>query len=131
LVLYQFTASHPYQLRDARQRIVLAANVAPTTGREFRAEFTDRANRFWSGPRIIELDGFSEGLPLEIHPAVELLWETAAGRWYQAQWTTDLRSPQWNNLNGPFLGDGQTKSMFDSTRSATASTRYYRLVQLP
>lgn len=130
-VLYQFTASHPYQLRDARQRIVIAANIPPTTATEFRAEFTDRANRPWSGPRVIELDGFSESLPMEIYPAVELLWETVAGTLYQAQWTTDLNSPVWTNFGSPFIGDGQTKSMFDSTRSETAPVRYYRLVQIP
>jgi hypothetical protein len=129
-VLYQFTASHPYQLRDARQRIVIAANIAATTATEFRAEFTDRANRPWSGPRVIELDGFSENLPLEIYPATELLWETVPGTLYQAQWTTDINSPTWINFGSPFIGDGQTKSMFDSTRSETAPTRYYRLVQI-
>lgn len=130
-VLFQFTASHPYQLRDARQRIVIAANVAATTASEFRAEFTDRGNRPWSGPRVIELDGFSERLPLEIYPAAELLWETVPGVLYQAQWTTDLNSSNWTNFGSPFIGDGQTKSMFDSTRSETAPTRYYRLVQIP
>lgn len=130
-VLYCFTARHPFRLRDSRQRIVLAANIAPITAQEFRAEFTDRANRFYSGPRVIELDGFAERLPLEIYPAVELVWETELGKKYQAEWSPSLFIPTWSPLGEQFVGDGQLISFLDSTRSDSDQTRYYRMVELP
>ena len=128
-VICSYTPPHPYNYKDYSQRLIFATNVTAFLGQEFRAEFTDRANRYWSGPRIIELDGFAEDMPLAIHPAVELVFATRASVWYQIQQCDDLVAYQWVNFGSPFMGDGEQKRMFDSAR-ADGGTRYYRIVEL-
>jgi hypothetical protein len=129
-VLYTSTFQHPFRFKDYSQRLLVAANVPSVVASEFRAEFTDRGNRFWSGPRIIELDGFDQRLPLEVHPAVELVWATEVGRRYQVQWTDNLSSDIWNNLGSVIEGTGKEWRNFDATSSAQG-VRYYRMFELP
>lgn len=130
-VLYDFTTKHPYTFLNEDQRLVLAANVKGIVAQEFRAEFTDRGNRFFSGPRVIELDGFVEQFVLDIHPAVEVSWATEVGRRYQVQFSTDVVNPNWTNFGPVIVGDGSPKSLFDTTRLNDAKTiKYYRLVEV-
>jgi len=128
-VICSYAPPHPYNYKDYSQRLIFAATVAAFSGQEFRAEFTDRGNRFWSGPRIIELDGFAEETPLAIHPAVELVFATRISVWYQIQQCDDLVADKWVNFGSPFMGDGEQKRAFDSAR-ADGGVRYYRIVEL-
>jgi len=101
-LLYEFTPSHPFQFVNFAQRLILAANVGPLLAQEFRAEFVDRGNRFWSGPRVMELDGFSSFVAAEIRPAVELVWTVTPGVRYQVQVTDSLPAGTWVNFAEPF-----------------------------
>ncbi|MCD4726671.1 MAG: LamG domain-containing protein, partial [Pirellulales bacterium] len=79
--LYEISPTNPYgdmpeppytHLDRSRgfQHMVLAANIPATTARRFRAEFVQfgPANRAFSGPRIIELEGFDTYYPDQAIP---------------------------------------------------------------
>jgi hypothetical protein len=127
-LIYQFTPTHPYSFVNYAQRLILSANVGPLLAQEFRAEFTDRANRFWSGPRIIELDGFSTIVAAEIRPAVELIWTVTPGLRYQIQVTDSLPSGVWTNFSDPFVASSGSYRHFDSTQPGGA--RFYRIKEV-
>src|SRR5688572_22037280 len=58
VVVTSYAATHPYTFIDVLNYLVVDAVVTPVTGRQFRAEFTQRDAGFgWDGPRIIEIDG--------------------------------------------------------------------------
>lgn len=61
VTLFTFAPSHPYTFEDFATVLLVAANVNPTVAQFFRAEFVQfNGHRGFDGPRIIELDGFSE-----------------------------------------------------------------------
>jgi hypothetical protein len=128
-LIYEFTPSHPYRFVNYSQRLILSANVGPLLAQEFRAEFVDRGNRFWSGPRVMELDGFSSMVAAEIRPAVELVWTVTPGNRYQVQVTDSLYPGVWSNFAAPIVADSGTYRHFDSTEPGRS--RFYRIVQLP
>jgi len=67
------------------------------------------------------------GPVVQIFPALEVIWETETGHWYQVQWTEDVSAPDWNSLGEPILGDGSTRSILDSTRGG--QRRFYRVLR--
>lgn len=70
-VVLSFTPTHPYTFLGASRFLVIDADVEPVVGREFRAEFSQfTAGRGFDGPRIMELDGFGDGLPDTAPPVI-------------------------------------------------------------
>ena len=63
--------------------------------------------------------------PAMIWTAVEIGWKSVSGTNYQVQYTTDLLSNQWINLNRPVVGTGGTNTVFDSVRGV--DQRFYRV----
>jgi hypothetical protein len=63
-----------------------------------------------------------------IYLAVELDWNSESNRLYQAQWTTNLSSGLWSNLEGWVLGSGSTNYVLDSARGAVS--KFYRVQAL-
>jgi hypothetical protein len=60
---------------------------------------------------------------------LSLTWSTEAGGTYQLQYTSDLISGNWTNLDSPFTATG---AMLTTTDSVTnAPQRFYRLVLSP
>src|SRR5439155_13144866 len=59
LVLYTFTPTHPYTWVYGIPQLVISTNIQPTTAQDFRAELINRTGPPYTGPRIIELDGFT------------------------------------------------------------------------
>lgn len=66
---------------------------------------------------------------LQIAPAVELFWTSVTGTKYQVQYATALAPTTWLEAGPVILGDGTSKSYFDSTRFA--EKRFYRLQIVP
>jgi hypothetical protein len=73
------------------------------------------------------LTGTAEIGPLHIWHAVELGWLSRRGMKYQVQYTDDLVSKAWVNLDGVVLGNGDTNTMFDSTRGS--AKEFYRVIR--
>jgi uncharacterized repeat protein (TIGR03803 family) len=61
--------------------------------------------------------------------SLSLAWSTEAGGTYQLQYTSDLTSTNWINLNNPVTATGATLSTTDSLTNAPQ--RFYRLVLSP
>jgi hypothetical protein len=61
-----------------------------------------------------------------IATAVEYYFVSIPGAFHQVQYSTDLSSSNWFNLDAPVAGDGMEKCAFDSTRGTTA--RFYRVL---
>lgn len=70
------------------------------------------------------LDSFS----VRIHPAVEFLVYTEAGKTYQIQSTQDLGNPVWNNIGGPIAGGDDIVQTFFSLIGK--SEEFYRVVEV-
>jgi len=68
-------------------------------------------------------------LRVNIYPAVEIQWNSAAGVEYQVQWSTDIASGMWYDLGSSVSGTVNSLSVFDSTRNA--QRRFYRVKVLP
>ncbi|HUD47524.1 MAG TPA: choice-of-anchor tandem repeat GloVer-containing protein [Candidatus Baltobacteraceae bacterium] len=60
---------------------------------------------------------------------LNLTWSTEAGSRYQLQYTSDLSSSNWTNLNGPITATVATLNTTDSVTNAPQ--RFYRLVLVP
>jgi uncharacterized repeat protein (TIGR03803 family) len=60
---------------------------------------------------------------------LSLTWSTEAGGTYQLQYTSDLSSSNWANLNSPITATGATLSTTDSVTNGPQ--RFYRLVLSP
>lgn len=56
-------------------------------------------------------------IPIEIYHAVELRYQTTAGRTYYVEWTDAVSGDKWNRLHGPDIGDGGGRTIFHSTRT--------------
>lgn len=130
ITLYQYTPTHPYLFQDTEARLLITASVAATTAQEFRAEFVDQGNTPWSAPRIFELDGFSEELPLAVtlYPAVEVGWLTQSNKVYQLQWKTLINQTNWTDFGTNVVGDGTMKFQLDSIRSL--GPKIYRVIEV-
>lgn len=131
-ILYDFTPTHPYSFEDYETRLVISDNLPLVAASEFRAEFFDTGVRFWSAPRIWELDGFLEPKQtsnLRVFPAIELLWMTTRGVKYRIEWKEDLFGSNWRPYGDAFTGTGESMTILVSTRDQT--NRYFRLVELP
>ncbi len=75
VTLFNFIPAHPYTFQEVATSLLVAANVNPTLAQFFRAEFVQfNGQRGFDGPRIIELDGFSE-----LTASVPLLWMFVSG----------------------------------------------------
>ncbi len=128
-LLYSYSATHPYTFLKFSDVLLTEANITAVTAQEFRAEFRATSKPALNGPRILELDGFGEELPLVARatPAVEVSWTSSAGKIYQVQWK-DNTSETWTNLKAPVVGSGGNDSVFDDTRGG--SQKLYRIVEL-
>ncbi len=71
------------------------------------------------------------GPELHAFPAVELAWNSEAGKVYHVQWTPSLAQPQWQNLGPAVPGTGGVLSVFDSTRQQPRGFYRLEVVQHP
>jgi len=77
-LLYTFRPAHPYTFLNREQLLILAANIE-VTAQEFRAEFINRGGTFYSGPRVFELDGFSQPVVRSQYGSTGDLWDVSRG----------------------------------------------------
>ena len=70
----------------------------------------------------------TNGAWLQIHHAVELLFQTEPYKSYQLQYAAAVDATNWSNLGDPFVGTGSTDSVFQPTRNPPQ--RFYRLQDL-
>ena len=63
----------------------------------------------------------------QICTAVEFMFPTESGVYYQVQCASDLAADNWINLGPPVLGNGAMLSAFDTTR--IANQRFYRAIK--
>lgn len=85
--------------------------------------FTDKAEvDFGSDPTN------ADSLPIaqEIMTAVEFRFSTLPGYLYQVQYSENLED--WNNLEPPVIGDGETHSLLISFEGRLKSSEHYRIV---
>lgn len=66
--------------------------------------------------------------PATIYTAVEIAFPTVVGHAYQVQSTPSLDNPVWTNLGSRINGDGEEKSVFDTTRNR--QKHFYRVRQV-
>src|SRR5690606_17901993 len=105
------------------------ANVLPVLAQEFRAEFLVNPAQNERGPRITEIDGFAEYLPIKlqaplaIEKAVQVTWESDTN-YYQVQWCSQADTNVWFDLGQPLKGN----SITDAVR--WDSNRFYRVLVL-
>lgn len=126
-ILYRHTAAHPYVLLP--NSALFEGNVAPTTAQEFRAEFTTYPNQIARGPRILELDGFDQYLPINFEPltaqlAVLLKWPEGGTNNYQIQWSSALDPESWFDLGAPM------RFVNSYADPITDPRRFYRVLRL-
>jgi uncharacterized delta-60 repeat protein len=65
-------------------------------------------------------------LQAEIWIAVEIGWNSEAGKHYQVQWADEVDSAFWYDLGEPVEGTGQKMYVFDSVR-ASGPQKFYRV----
>jgi hypothetical protein len=131
-LLFNTEGPYPYPVRTTASGARLEGNIAAVLAQEFRAEFisTGSAKR---GPRIIELDGFRDYLPivqapLSIRRVVQVSWEDWPTNRFQVQWSSALNTNLWFDLDeptewNPALGN----SIIDPI---TEPKRFYRVLRL-
>jgi hypothetical protein len=129
-VLFTYTASHPYQFFNFDELLLLQANISAVTAQDFRAEFVNRSVNFFSGPRILELDGFGDPLALELHSrvTVEFSWPSLPGKHYQLQSKGRVNDPDWQDVGGPVTATGFSTAF--SLPIADVSSSIYRVLDL-
>jgi hypothetical protein len=71
------------------------------------------------------------GPELQIFTAIELVWPTQSGSFYQVQWSPSIDSPAWVNFNQAVPGTGADLSMFDSTRTHPQGFYRVKIVSQP
>jgi len=69
------------------------------------------------------------GVAVRLYPAVEIGWNTEAGKTYQVQSSTTLLTNDWTNIGAPVAGDGAIRYTFDSVRGQP--DKFYRVVTVP
>jgi len=132
LALYTFTPQHPYRCVDAQCPLVVSTDIEPVTAQDFRAEFANLSGQSLPGPRIIELDGFSQPRGPQLSIAVsciDLCWNSISNKTYQVQYRSDLTTNMWTNLGAPVLSTGPATCVTDSVRGQ--ERRFYRVFELP
>ncbi|HTH49999.1 MAG TPA: hypothetical protein VMB21_20970 [Candidatus Limnocylindria bacterium] len=128
-VLYTYTPSHPYLFYNFDELLLLQANLAAVTAQDFRAEFVNRSTNFYSGPRIIELDGFGDALPLELRArqVVELSWASEPGKHYQLQ-SKSQGDTDWVNVGDPVTATAFSTSSYQPI--SDSGNHIYRVVDV-
>jgi hypothetical protein len=61
-VLVDYTPTHPYSFVNPTNNWLLNLPIEAVVAQEFRAEFVDRGNTVYSGPRVIELDAYGSSV---------------------------------------------------------------------
>ena len=134
-LLFEFTPSHPFTYEDAANHLLIAANIKPIEAQEFRAEFTTwtgQSGLSANGPRIVELDGYTEfiGVRPEIRTSeTEVSWATAPEEYYQVEYREKLSGSSWQKLGAPVVGNGAKISITDKLPPGSGE-RFYRVIPL-
>ncbi len=112
--LYQENLPKPYSFIDGTPSLVIHSDVLPVTAQDFRMEVTRHPSGCvggGDGPRLIELDGFTQAkgsrLALDISE-VTLSWASVLGVRYQLESKEDKPDSAWTALGDPFVGTGST-----------------------
>jgi len=131
LTLYTFTPDHPYVCVDGQCPLVVSADIEPITAQDFRAEFANLSGQFGPGPRIVELDGFSQSKGPRLSLAVsciDLCWDTISNKTYQVQYKSNLTTNEWTNLGSPVVSTNLNTCITDSVRGQ--ERRFYRVFEV-
>jgi Protein of unknown function (DUF642) len=67
-------------------------------------------------------------VPVEIHKAVAITFESVPARYYQPQFSASLAPDDWVSFGGVILGNGITQTVFD--RADLVPKRFYRVLDL-
>ncbi len=78
-VLTDSRVTHPYTFVDAANYVVVNQAVPDVVAQEFRAEFIDRGLSSFSGPRVLEIDGFGEKVEEPHIGSKTDLWDSSRG----------------------------------------------------
>jgi hypothetical protein len=101
----------------------------PVTAQEFRAEFLAYSSQSLMGPRVVELDGFDQYLPINSLPvtgqlAMLVKWPISTNT-VQVQWSSALNPEGWFDL-GPSVSGGLGQIM----DPIADEKRFYRVLEL-
>jgi hypothetical protein len=112
--LYQENLQKLYSFIDGTENLVVHTDVLPVTAQDFRMELTRHPSGCvggGDGPRLIELDGFTQAkgsrLTLDVSE-VTLSWPSVLGVRYQLEFKEDKPDSAWAALGDPFVGTGST-----------------------
>jgi hypothetical protein len=78
-VLTDSSVTHPYTFVDAANYVVVNQAIPDVVAQEFRAEFVDRGLNSFSGPRVLEIDGFGEKVEEPHIGSRTDLWDSSRG----------------------------------------------------
>lgn len=109
VTLFTFSPSHPYTFSDYSHYLLISSDVQATNAQDFRAEFVNRTGVPFSGPRIVELDGFGDFISTQATirlSQVEICWNAGPGVNYQVEYRSDLTGGTWLALGAPVQGTG-------------------------
>lgn len=132
-VLFEYTPSHPYNYVDADTDFLCTGNVQPVEAQEFRAEFTTwngASGASANGPRIVELDAFTDFIPVQPTLQVahtDISWDSSPGLHYAVQYRDRVDDPVWQDLRPPIAGTGHRMTVTDYT---PGTARYYQVIPL-
>jgi len=127
VTVHSFTPSHPYTFVDGIAGLLISTDVRPITAQEFRAEFVNRTGAVYDGPRIVELDGFSEFIgprPSIRVSQVEICWPSVSNLFYQVEFRSLLTSNQWMAFGSPIVGNGSTNCFVEQV---STPQKFYRV----
>lgn len=132
--LQTFTPTHPYSYVDTTNSLLFVSEVQPLTAQEFRAEFITMSGTptYYNGPRILELDGFSDPLDIKVSirsSQVEVCWDTSSGTNYRVEYKDQMTGGAWLNLTSTIAGTGTRMCIADVVPEG-APSRYYRVRRL-
>jgi hypothetical protein len=71
------------------------------------------------------------GPELQIFTAIELVWASQSGFFYQVQWSPSMDPPRWENFGQALPGTDSNLSMFDSTRTHPQGFYRVKIVSQP
>lgn len=133
IVIHEFEPTLPFTyLHDPF--LLIESDTTTVTASEFRAEFVSRTELPGNqGPRIIELDGFTD--PLETQASirmseVEVCWDSIANVRYRVEYKSQLPNSEWVTVGQQSrVGTGGRMCVADRLPNG-AESRFYRVRRL-
>jgi hypothetical protein len=129
ITMFTFKPTHPYTFANHSDFLLISTNVNPTTAQDFRAEFVNRTGVNYTGPRVVELDGFGDNIGVQATirtSEVEISWDANLGVLYQVEYLTDAAGGAWLSLGSPIQGNGTRATVTDKV-AVDSPRRFYRV----